>query len=157
MYFPVRHRAIIKTSDSIMMSSDSGPELHGAWAPPHVHSLRHGHMGTLAPIHSAETYVSAHTKCQWIISQMVSQHAQICACVCVRTHTHTFLSRITRETARIKQASGSISLFVFVIEKKNYIAVYIYIFIRNIHISTIICFLTKTLKVSAKYSNYKET
>lgn len=67
-----------------MMSVDSGPDLRGAWAPPDVHILYHTDTGTLSPLHAAETYVSAHTKCQGLLSQMVSQHAQNCA----HTHTH---------------------------------------------------------------------
>lgn len=47
-----------------MMSADSGPDLRGAWASPDVHIVYHTDAGTLSPLHLAETYVSAHTKCQ---------------------------------------------------------------------------------------------
>lgn len=61
-----------------MMSVDSSPDLCGAWAPRGVRILYHTDVAMLSPVYSAETYVSAHTKCQWLLSQMVSQHAQNC-------------------------------------------------------------------------------
>lgn len=48
----------------IMMSADVGPDLQDAWTPPDVRILYHTDTGTASPLYSAETYVSAYTKCQ---------------------------------------------------------------------------------------------